>query len=83
MYPTVNNYYQQCSVIFIHYLDVHFCTVNGRGGGGQEAEFLDEIQTKVLRVYLRAMQSHFYTFALRFYFLKLTQPLTVSTVQLL
>ncbi len=33
-----------------------------------EAEFLDEIQTKVLRVFLLAIQSHLYSFALRFIF---------------
>jgi hypothetical protein len=48
-----------------------------------EAEFLDEIQTIVLRVFLLAIHSPLCSFALRFYFLKLTQPLTVSTVQLL
>jgi hypothetical protein len=48
-----------------------------------EAEFLDEIQTKILRVFLLAIHSHLYSFALRFYFFKLTQPLTVSTIQLL
>jgi hypothetical protein len=31
-----------------------------------EAEFLDEIQTKVLRVFLLAIHSHLYSFALRF-----------------
>jgi len=35
-----------------------------------EAEFLDEIQTKVLRVFLLAIQSHLYSFALRFLFLQ-------------
>jgi hypothetical protein len=45
-----------------------------------EAEFLDEIQTKVLRVFLFAIHSNLYSFA---YFFKLTQPLTVSRVQLL
>ncbi len=34
-----------------------------------EAEFLDEIQTKVLRVFLLAMQCRLYSFALRFIFL--------------
>jgi hypothetical protein len=58
-----------------------------------EAEFLDGIQTKVLRVFLLAIRSHPYSFALKFLFLqthatlyeffKLMQPLTVSTVQLL
>jgi hypothetical protein len=50
-----------------------------------EAEFLDEIQTKVLKVFLPAIHSHPYSFALRFlwYFFKLTQPLAVSIVQLL
>jgi hypothetical protein len=33
-----------------------------------EAEFLDEIQTKVLRVFLLAIHSYLYSFALRFLF---------------
>ena len=45
-----------------------------------EAKFLNEIQTKVLRVFLLAIQSHLYSFALRFMLLQLTQPLIVSTV---
>jgi hypothetical protein len=48
-----------------------------------EVEFLDEIQTIFLRVFLLAIQSNLCRFALRFIFLKLTQPLTASTVQLL
>jgi hypothetical protein len=49
-----------------------------------EAQFLDEIQTKVLRVFLLAIHSHLDSFALRFLFLlKLTQPLTVATAALL
>jgi hypothetical protein len=46
---------------------------------------LEEIQTNVLRVFLLAINSHLYSFALRFllYFFKLTQPLAVSRVQLL
>jgi hypothetical protein len=35
-----------------------------------EAEFLDEIQTKALRVFLLAIHSHLYSFALRFLFLQ-------------
>ena len=35
-----------------------------------EAEFLDEIQTEVLRVFLLAIHSHLYSFALRFIFLQ-------------
>ncbi len=35
-----------------------------------EAKFLDEIQTKVLRVFLLAKHSHLYSFALRFLFLQ-------------
>ncbi len=35
----------------------------------QEAEFLDEIQTKAL-VFLIAIHSHLYSFALRFLFLQ-------------
>ncbi len=50
-----------------------FLFLEGDGGGGlaiysTEAEFLDEIQTKVLRVFLLAIQSHLYIFALRFIF---------------
>ncbi len=41
-----------------------------------EAEFLDEIQSKVSRVFLHAIQSHPYGFAIDLYFFKLTQPLT-------
>jgi hypothetical protein len=37
---------------------------------GSEAEFLGEIQTKVLRVFLLAIHSHLYSFALRFLFLQ-------------
>jgi hypothetical protein len=33
------------------------------------AEFLDDIHTKVLRVFLLAIHSHLYSFALRFLFL--------------
>jgi hypothetical protein len=52
--------------------------------GWPEAEFLDEIQTKVLRVFLLAISTVNST-ALPWdlYFFKLTQPLTVSTVHLL
>jgi hypothetical protein len=35
-----------------------------------EAEFLVEIQTKVLRVFLLVIHSHLYRFALRFLFLQ-------------
>ncbi len=35
-----------------------------------EAEFLNEIQTKVLRVFPLAIHSHLYSFALRFIFLQ-------------
>ncbi len=46
-----------------------------------EAKFLDEIQTKVLRFVLLAIQSHLYSFALRFLFLhKLTQPTFLQCV---
>jgi hypothetical protein len=44
----------------------------------QEAEFLVEIQTKIIRVFLLAIHSHLYSFASRFNFFKLMQPLTVS-----
>jgi hypothetical protein len=48
-----------------------------------EAEFLDEIQTKVLIVFLLAIHSHLTALLGDFYLFQLTQPLTVSTVQLL
>ncbi len=49
-----------------------------------EAKFLDEIQTKFLGIFLLAIHSHLYSFALKYFYLfKLTQPLTVFTVQLL
>jgi hypothetical protein len=35
-----------------------------------EAEFLDEIQTKILRVFLLVIHIHLYSFALRFLFLQ-------------
>ncbi len=41
---------------------------------------MDKIQTKVLRLFILAIHSHLYNFALRFYFFKLTQPLVVSRV---
>ncbi len=47
-------------------------------------EFLDEIQTKVFRVFILAIHSHLYSFALRFLFLKIhAKPLTVSRGQFL
>jgi hypothetical protein len=47
-----------------------------------EAECLDEIKTKVLRVFLLAIHSHLYSFALRFLYLQTnTQPLTVSVTE--
>ncbi len=48
-----------------------------------EAEFLGEIQTKVLRVFLLAIHSHLLQLCLDFYFFKLTQPITISSVNLL
>jgi hypothetical protein len=36
-----------------------------------ETEFLDEIKTKVLRVFLLAIHRHLYIFALRFLFLQI------------
>jgi hypothetical protein len=49
----------------------------------QMPKLLDEIQTKVLRVFLLAIHSLLYSFVLRFllYFFKLPQPLTVSIVR--
>jgi hypothetical protein len=46
-----------------------------------EAKFLDEIQTTLLRVFLHSIQTST-ALPLDFYFFKLTQPLTVFTVQL-
>jgi hypothetical protein len=37
---------------------------------GTEAEFLDEIQIKILRVFLLVIQSHLYSFVLRFLLLQ-------------
>ncbi len=48
-----------------------------------EAEFLDEIQTKVLRISSLLFIVTFTALPLDFCFFKLTQSLTVSTVQLL
>jgi hypothetical protein len=49
-----------------------------------EVEFLDEIQTKVLKVFLLAIHSHLYNFALRFILLQThATSLTISTSQLL
>jgi hypothetical protein len=49
-----------------------------------EAELLEEIQTKVLRVFLFAIHTVTSTaLPCDFYFFKFTQPLTVSIVQLL
>ncbi len=42
-----------------------------------EAEILDEIETKILRVFLLAIHSHLFSFALRFLFLQ-TQASTYS-----
>ncbi len=47
-----------------------------------EAEFLAEVKKKLWRVFLPAIHSHLYSFKpWDFYYSKLTQPLTVSTVQ--
>jgi hypothetical protein len=49
-----------------------------------EAEFLDKIPTKVFRVFLLAIHSHLYVqLSLEISIFKLSQPLTVSSVQLL
>ncbi len=48
-----------------------------------EAEFLEEIHSKVLRVFLLAIHSHSIALPWDFCFFKLTQPLTVSQLQLL
>ncbi len=43
---------------------------DGFGCTCREAEFLDEIQTKVIGVFLLAIHSHVHSFALRFLFLQ-------------
>jgi len=71
-------------VLFVH-KDILYSLVRQKVTGGSWAEFLDEIQTKVFRVFLLAIHSHLYSFALLCffklmqnltYFFKLTQPLT-------
>ncbi len=42
----------------------------GSDGKSPEAKFLDEIQTKVLRVFRLVIHSHLYIIALRFIFLQ-------------
>jgi hypothetical protein len=46
------------------------CTVQTAPHQRAEAEFLDKIQIKVLRVFLLAYHSHLYSFASRFLFLQ-------------
>ncbi len=46
------------------------CSTEKKYGSLAEVEFLDEIQTKVLRVLLLAIHSHLYNFVLRFLFLQ-------------
>ncbi len=70
--------YKIC-VGFVIYLYI-FLLVSGFGN---TCKYMEEIQTKVLRVFLLAIHNHLYSFAYRFYFCKLTQPLKVSRVQLL
>jgi hypothetical protein len=68
---------------------MHFCGGYGRamllalaaGLIKPEAELLDEIQTKVLGVFLLVIHSHLYSFYWDFYFFKLTQLLTVSVMK--
>ncbi len=54
--------------------------MENRVAGTSKAEFMDEIQTKVLRVFLLAIHSHSPASPSDLYFFKLTQPLTVLTV---
>jgi hypothetical protein len=55
-----------------------------REGQGSEVEFVDKIQTKALRVFLLAIYSHLYSFALRFLFSSNSLNLLhISAVQLL
>jgi hypothetical protein len=49
-----------------------------------KAEFLDEIQTKVLKVFLLTIHNHLYSFALKFLFPQThAMSSTVSTLQFL
>ncbi len=57
-----------------------FVHLHGLSNQCTEAEFLDGIQTKVLRVFLLAIHSHLYSFALRYLFL---QTHTTSYVKLM
>ncbi len=50
-------------------LYVQVCQHSGKATP-TEAEFMDEIQTKVLIVFLLVIHSHLYSFALRFLFLQ-------------
>jgi hypothetical protein len=59
-----------------------FCTQPFSLVESTEAEFLDEIQTKVLRVFLLVITVNSTALPWNFYFIKLTQPLPVSRVQL-
>jgi hypothetical protein len=62
IFPPITRLYKLPATIFL-----------SRSQGGcvhSEAEFLDDIQTKVFRVFLLAIHSHLYSFALRFSFLQ-------------
>ncbi len=65
-----------CTVLYSGRLSIFLCLVFC---ATTEAEFLDEIQIKVLRLFLLAIYSHLYRLALRFLFL---QTHETSTIQL-
>jgi hypothetical protein len=58
-------------------------TVDPCKGRENEAEFLDEIQKKVVSVFLLAIHSRLYSFALRFLFLHTHATSYSFTIQLL
>ena len=68
----------QCSVLGLFVWHLFSCYTNS-WSSNLRAEFLDEIHTKVLIVFLLDIHSHLYTdLPWDFYFFKLTRPLTVS-----
>jgi hypothetical protein len=54
----------------LKYLKKIYKSIYGEQQARPEAEFLDEIQTKIIRDFLHAIHSHLYSFALSFPFLQ-------------
>jgi hypothetical protein len=70
MFPFLKFFFSACDIARVNHGLVHQCPAMVEGRKCTEAEFLDEIQKKVLRVFLLTIQSHLYSFALRFLFLQ-------------